>query len=219
MAAAEAELKQADIMFSFSYSLLSRAIATFQGKPAPAMLEGAYPPWSHVGVYSGAGNVIEATFPRARVSRLKQHINAGTVVAMMRVPTWSEVDRSRIVAAANTFIGRAYDKSGILLHLVDNFVERATWSDKKQAGLRPLARVIGDVDKDRKLFCSELVARSIEKATNEHVKPPSKLGCGYGAGNVRPLDLWRWMRIRRASAVVWYVHGKAQKEPPISSWV
>jgi len=190
----------ADIMISYSYGTIGAGIAFFQGrrsstKPTPSS-------WSH-GAFlipllpekPSTIGITEATPPRSRVFPLRKYADWKHRIIVARVPHWTPEDRVRIVAESSKLLGRRYSFFGIFRAFVDNMIERISWSEKKQSGFRPLARLGFDPFGDKFLFCTEFLGRSIAAVTGEEIYPGDP-------GQARPFDVWRWLIEKDAEKIL-----------------
>jgi len=185
-------LRRGDLYLGYYLGWLGRMIALFQGLPGAVLS----PPWSHSAVYVGDGMLAEATYPKGRLFPLSGYADASHVFSLFRVREWTEEQADAVARKAEDLVGRPYDSLNLFRHLVDNGIERLTWNPRRQKGYRPLASLIGDGDRDRRLVCSELVERAVLAATGEEVNP------GHKIGEARPLDLFQWLEAKEAALVL-----------------
>lgn len=200
-----------DLMVSWFYGDLSTLISWFQGRRGVDMV--GTPP-SHTAVHLGSGMLAESVFPRAQEEALEAYATAKHTATLYRRLDWTLETRARVAAAAVELVyedtldpktgkrrGRFYDLAAYPRHVVDNFVERLTWSTAKQSGARPLSRLFGDPDGASWLDCSELVERAVFKGSAEYVDPGNRFGLA------RPLDVLQWLRRTSAAPVVTFHRG------------
>jgi uncharacterized protein YycO len=79
--------------------------------------------WSHVAIIDGA-EVIEAVWPKVRVSRLEDILEKSTRWSIVEVPC----DNEKAIAAARSQIGKPYDLLGMLgLAFHRNWQDDSAW--------------------------------------------------------------------------------------------
>ncbi len=100
--------------------------------------------WSHVGIIDG-DEIIEAVWPRVRVSKLEEAKNKYESWVIAEVKTRNDAE---IIKAARSQVGKPYDIGAIF-----GFVARRNW------------------EKTDKWFCSELVAWAFSQANEPLFRP------------------------------------------------
>jgi uncharacterized protein YycO len=148
------ELQLADVIFVTADTALGQFIRTVTGAEV-----------SHAFLSLGDGNVVEATGDGVEKRPLAMALNGTTVAIAMRRPDLGEAQRTAIRDHALGFVGRPYDFVGVNAAGVHS-------SPAIAVGVCltvPLACVAFEVNatpeqRDRRLFCSELVCRAYELA-------------------------------------------------------
>lgn len=142
-----------DVAQIFTDSTVGRLIGKFQGRPGRDQHE----LWSHDALYVGGGKLAEATTPRGGVVPIETYCSRRHRMEVWRNVDWTPGASVRICAVAETLAGHQYDYLNIARHLIDNLVERLTYSGRRGHGFRPLARLLGDRDGYGQNVCSELL--------------------------------------------------------------
>lgn len=93
------------IMIGTEGNLFSNMIKKFTGSV-----------WSHVGIYTGSGSYVHATFPKIKISSIYKLVkqNSYRKFIVYRVPDLIEFDRNHIATEAIAYLDKQYDILGIV---------------------------------------------------------------------------------------------------------
>lgn len=188
------QFRRGDIMLSMKRgNFVSTIIALFQKQGRDPLV------WSHTAVYVGGGQIAEATLPKGGVAGLEKYMKSGYTMSVYRVPGLTDTQRSLVASEAVKLAPRPYDKGKLILHAIDNVIERFTWNRKTQSGLRPLSHLWKEGD--TKNVCSELVERAF--MAGAQIKFQDGL-----VGQARPADIFDWLKANGGVLVLYHESGE-----------
>ena len=126
---------------------------------------------SHAILYTGDNTVIEAVFPKVRLTNYDTATSQATLAIALRRRSINAEQRSNVVNCALTLVGKPYDipgaitsgtytKSGMLIALAGIILFPQPLVDRlKNDTLEQISLSAAEADQDSAFFCSELVSR------------------------------------------------------------
>ena len=128
------------IMIGTEGNLLSNMIKRFTGSI-----------WSHVGIYTGNGSYVQATFPKIKISSIYELVrqNSYRKFTVFRVPDLIEFDRNHLASEAFRHLDKRYDALGLLGQMLGIIFGKKIFLQRLQH--------------TDKYFCSELIGKCYKK--------------------------------------------------------
>lgn len=152
------DLRPGDILLTSVPTLRSAAIQLMTLAPV-----------SHVAVYIGDGEVVEAVMPRVRVRRLDELLAEESVALAFRHPDLDSEQAQKIRAYALQQVGSGFNYLGISLHVPFGLIRKVCElplvpSAVRDACIRTVGSVFHVATSKEQLFCSQLVLQAYRHA-------------------------------------------------------
>ncbi|MDQ6787989.1 MAG: hypothetical protein M3033_14380 [Acidobacteriota bacterium] len=154
------DLRIADIIVSTTGANISAAIRSAIGSDI-----------SHAALFTKPNYIIEAIGEGVKEHRIEEALKEDTLALALRRTHMTDEQRKKVVEAAEQFAGREYDKIGAAGSGMTS--KRGSLLGIAGCMLSPIACGVtaseissnaSDENKDKKFFCSELVARAFQLA-------------------------------------------------------